>query len=94
MKGLRYTCYLPLLSSIRIFYLILSYHSRKMKKSEISRQIQVVHQIVSLTGINFTTKSIIGFVELTVIPLKVSIRDLGKNGKSENYEELVPDCIL
>ena len=65
-----------------------------MKKSEISRQIQVVHQIVSLTGINFTTKSIIGFVELTVIPLKVSIRDLGKNGKSENYEELVPDCIL
>ena len=45
---------------------------RKMKKTEISRQIQVVHQIVSLTGINFTTKSIIGFVELTVIPLKVS----------------------
>ena len=45
----------------------------KMKKPEITRQIQVVHQIVSLTGINFTTKSIIGFVELTVIPLKVSL---------------------
>ena len=49
---------------------------RKMKKNEISRQIQVVHQIVSLTGINFTTKSIIGFVELTVIPLKVSLNNL------------------
>ena len=42
-----------------------------MKKPEVSRQIQVVHQIVSLTGINFTTKSIIGFVELTIVPLKV-----------------------
>ena len=42
-----------------------------MKKTEASRQMQVVHQIVSLTGINFTTKSIIGFVELTILPLKV-----------------------
>ena len=50
-----------------------------MKKTEISRQIQVVHQIVSLTGINFTTKSIIGFVELTVIPLKVSYSALMHN---------------
>ena len=44
-----------------------------MKKTDVSRQLQVVHQIVSLTGINFTTKSIIGFVELTTIPLKVRI---------------------
>ena len=49
-----------------------SSHVLTMKKPEVSRQVQVVHQIVSLTGINFTTKSIIGFVELTIIPLKVS----------------------
>ena len=45
-----------------------------MKKTEITKHIEVVHQIVSLTGINFATKSIIGFVELTIVPLKVSTK--------------------
>ena len=48
----------------------------KMKKTDASRQMQVVHQIVSLTGINFTTRSIIGFVELTILPLKVILNYL------------------
>ena len=32
------------------------------KEKEVSRHYRLVHQIVSLTGINFQTKSIIGYV--------------------------------
>ncbi|KAG5887800.1 hypothetical protein JTB14_019391 [Gonioctena quinquepunctata] len=39
------------------------------------------HQIVSLTGINFERKSIIGFVELTVVPLKDNLRVIKLNAK-------------
>ena len=44
-----------------------------MKKKVVSeeRPFAVVHQTVSLTGINFRTKSIIGSVELAIIPNKV-----------------------
>lgn len=40
-----------------------------------------VHQIVSLTGINFSTRSIIGFVELTILPQKDNIRHVRLNAK-------------
>ncbi|CAH2011710.1 unnamed protein product [Acanthoscelides obtectus] len=39
------------------------------------------HQIVSLTGISFERKSIIGFVELTVVPLKDNLRVIKLNAK-------------
>jgi transcription initiation factor TFIID subunit 2 len=39
------------------------------------------HQIVSLTGISFERKSIIGFVELTVVPLRDNLRHVKLNAK-------------
>lgn len=39
------------------------------------------HQIVSLTGISFQRKSIIGFVELTIIPLRDTLRLIKLNAK-------------
>ncbi|KAF7388812.1 hypothetical protein HZH66_009949 [Vespula vulgaris] len=39
------------------------------------------HQIVSLTGISFPRKSIIGFVELTVVPLRDTLRLVKLNAK-------------
>ena len=40
-----------------------------------------VHQIVSLTGINFQTRSIIGFAELTLVPLKETLKHIRLNAK-------------
>jgi transcription initiation factor TFIID subunit 2 len=40
-----------------------------------------LHQIVSLTGINFCTRSIIGFVELSILPLKENLRHIRLNAK-------------
>lgn len=40
-----------------------------------------VHQILSLTGINFTTRSIIGYVELTIIPTRDNLRHIRLNAK-------------
>jgi len=39
------------------------------------------HQILSLTGISFQRKSIIGFVELTIIPLRDTLRLVKLNAK-------------
>lgn len=50
-------------------------------KPDSGRPIQLVHQIVSLTGINFSTRSIIGFVELTILPQKDNIRHVRLNAK-------------
>ena len=44
--------------------------TKKEKEKEVSRHYRLVHQIVSLTGINFQTKSIIGSVARC--PLAVS----------------------
>ena len=43
----------------------------KKKAASEDRPFAVVHQTVCLTGINFRTKSIIGSVELAIIPTKV-----------------------
>ena len=37
-------------------------------KADSGRPFKVLHQIVSLQGINFATKSIIGYAELTLLP--------------------------
>nr|KAF7415465.1 hypothetical protein H0235_012057 [Vespula pensylvanica] len=42
---------------------------------------QFTHQIVSLTGISFPRKSIIGFVELTIVPLRDTLRLVKLNAK-------------
>lgn len=51
------------------------------KEKEVSRHYRLVHQIVSLTGINFQTKSIIGYVELTLIPSRDNLRHIRLNAK-------------
>jgi transcription initiation factor TFIID subunit 2 len=45
------------------------------------RPFKLAHQIVSLTGISFERKSIIGFVELTVVPLRDNLRHVKLNAK-------------
>ena len=39
------------------------------------------HQVVSLIGINFNTKSIIGSVELTIVPTRSNLKDIRLNAK-------------
>ncbi|KAI4499551.1 hypothetical protein M0802_005447 [Mischocyttarus mexicanus] len=47
----------------------------------ISCHVYAAHQIVSLTGISFARKSIIGFVELTIVPLRDTLRLVRLNAK-------------
>lgn len=51
------------------------------KEKEVSRHYRLVHQILSLTGINFQTKSIIGYVELTIVPSKDNLKYIRLNAK-------------
>jgi len=51
------------------------------KEKEVSRHYRLMHQIVSLTGINFQTKSIIGYVELTLVPSRDNLRHIRLNAK-------------
>ncbi|KAF7285639.1 hypothetical protein GWI33_010292 [Rhynchophorus ferrugineus] len=53
----------------------------EQKTGDTIRPFKLAHQILSLTGISFERKSIIGFVELTVVPLKDSLRVLKLNAK-------------
>jgi len=50
-------------------------------RPEAGRPYQLVHQIVSLTGINFHTRSIIGFVELTIVPNRDNLKHIRLNAK-------------
>nr|XP_018909078.1 PREDICTED: transcription initiation factor TFIID subunit 2 isoform X1 [Bemisia tabaci] len=54
---------------------------KKEKTADNARPFKLSHQIVSLTGINFQRKSIIGFVELTIVPLKDHLRFIKLNAK-------------
>uniref|UniRef100_A0A1B6LDU4 Transcription initiation factor TFIID subunit 2 n=1 Tax=Graphocephala atropunctata TaxID=36148 RepID=A0A1B6LDU4_9HEMI len=54
---------------------------RKERTADNSRPFKLAHQILSLTGINFQRRSIIGFVELTIIPLKDNLRFIKLNAK-------------
>ncbi|XP_073840548.1 TATA-box binding protein associated factor 2 isoform X2 [Musca autumnalis] len=45
------------------------------------KQVTTAHQIVSLTGISFERKSIIGAVELTIVPTKENLRIIRLNAK-------------
>ncbi|XP_023325811.1 transcription initiation factor TFIID subunit 2 [Eurytemora carolleeae] len=51
------------------------------KKEKETRHYRVSHQILSLTGINFQTKSIIGCVELTLIPSRDNLKHIRLNAK-------------
>ncbi|KAL7642103.1 UNVERIFIED_CONTAM: hypothetical protein RMT77_007977 [Armadillidium vulgare] len=59
----------------------------KMKAKSLKREKEIVkpyklaHQILSLTGINFTRQTVIGFTELTLIPTKDSFRYIWINCK-------------
>lgn len=58
--------------------------SSKVKKGkgvDKSRPFKLAHQIVSLTGINFQRQSIIGFSELTIVPLKDHLKTIKLNAK-------------
>ncbi|KAJ1521858.1 hypothetical protein ONE63_002203 [Megalurothrips usitatus] len=54
---------------------------KKDRNADSTRPFKLAHQIVSLTGISFQRKSIIGFVELTIVPLKEYIRHIKLNAK-------------
>ncbi|XP_017782255.1 PREDICTED: transcription initiation factor TFIID subunit 2 [Nicrophorus vespilloides] len=54
---------------------------RKERTADNCRPYKLAHQILSLTGISFERKSIIGFVELTVVPLRDSLRHIKLNAK-------------
>ncbi|XP_054290180.1 transcription initiation factor TFIID subunit 2-like [Macrosteles quadrilineatus] len=54
---------------------------KKEKTADNSRPFKLAHQILSLTGINFQRKSIIGFVELTIVPLRDTLRFIRLNAK-------------
>jgi len=51
------------------------------KDKEVTRHYRLCHQIVSLTGINSQTKSIIGYVELTLIPSRDNLKHIRLNAK-------------
>ncbi|XP_060530001.1 transcription initiation factor TFIID subunit 2 isoform X2 [Cylas formicarius] len=54
---------------------------KQEKTGDTIRPYKLAHQIVSLTGISFERKSIIGFVELTVVPLRDNLRVIKLNAK-------------
>ncbi|XP_012265791.1 transcription initiation factor TFIID subunit 2 isoform X2 [Athalia rosae] len=54
---------------------------KKEKTADNSRPYKLAHQILSLTGISFQRKSIIGFVELTIFPLRDNLRSIKLNAK-------------
>ncbi|XP_067013693.2 transcription initiation factor TFIID subunit 2 [Anabrus simplex] len=54
---------------------------KKEKTADKSRPFKLAHQIVSLTGINFQRQSIIGVTELTIVPLKDTLKHIKLNAK-------------
>ncbi|CAH0692502.1 unnamed protein product [Chilo suppressalis] len=54
---------------------------KKERTGDNCRPFKLAHQILSLTGISFERRSIIGFVELTVVPLKDNLRYIRLNAK-------------
>ena len=40
-----------------------------------------IHQTVSLTGINFNTRSVIGATDLTILPLRDNLKHIRLNAK-------------
>ncbi|GLH06390.1 Transcription initiation factor TFIID subunit 2 [Gryllus bimaculatus] len=54
---------------------------KKGKSLDKIRPFKLAHQIVSLTGINFQRQSIIGFSELTIVPLKDNLKTIKLNAK-------------
>ncbi|KAJ8032786.1 Transcription initiation factor TFIID subunit 2 [Holothuria leucospilota] len=57
-------------------------NSKKAEKSSVSpRPFKLSHQIVCLTGLNFAKRSIVGFVELHLLPLKSDLKRIRLNSK-------------
>ncbi|KAK0171350.1 hypothetical protein PV328_009091 [Microctonus aethiopoides] len=54
---------------------------KKERTADNCRPFKLAHQIVSLTGISFQRKSIIGFVELTIVPLRDNLRIVKLNAR-------------
>ncbi len=64
-----------------------------MKQDHSARPFQLVHQIVSLTGINFHTRSIIGFVELTLLPARDNLKHVRLNAKQLRIYRVALDDV-
>lgn len=65
---------------------------KQQKTGDTVRPFKLAHQILSLTGISFERKSIIGCVELTVVPLRDSLRIIKINAKQcRIYKVLLND---
>ncbi|XP_001664244.2 transcription initiation factor TFIID subunit 2 [Aedes aegypti] len=52
---------------------------KREKTADNVRPYKLAHQILSLTGISFERKSIIGFVELTIVPVKETLKVIRLN---------------
>lgn len=67
---------------------------KKEKTADKSRPFKLAHQIVSLTGINIQRQSIIGFVELTIAPLRDNLRNIKLNAKQcRIYRVIINDAF-
>ncbi len=60
-------------------------------KSDQHRPFQLLHQTVSLRGINFHTRSIIGFVELTLLPARNNLKHVRLNAKQLRIYKVTVD---
>ncbi|CAH2264572.1 jg21294 [Pararge aegeria aegeria] len=54
---------------------------KKERTGDNCRPFKLAHQILSLTGISFERRSVIGFVELTIVPLTDNLRYIRLNAK-------------
>lgn len=63
------------------FYENLCKKMKKEKSGDNVRPYKLAHQIVSLTGISFERRSIIGFVELTIVPTRENLRIIRLSAK-------------
>ncbi|ENN80134.1 hypothetical protein YQE_03442, partial [Dendroctonus ponderosae] len=65
---------------------------KQPKTGDTVRPFKLAHQILSLTGISFERKSIIGFAELTVVPIRDTLRVIKINAKQcRVYKVLLND---
>lgn len=55
--------------------------SKKEGRNEILRQFRLSHQTLCITAINFENRSLIGYVELTLHPLKADLYCIKINSK-------------
>ena len=54
---------------------------KKEKITDTARPFKLAHQVVCITGISFETRCLVGYVELTIVPIKDNLRVIRLNAK-------------